>query len=241
MLHKTRGIVLHQINYSETSVIAKIYTEQFGLQSYIIRGVRKAKSKIKRNLLQHLSPVDMIVYHKEKSNIQNIKEIKANFQLQSIPFEITKGSIAIFINEILYKSVKEEEANPNLFEFIFNSVKLLDETKDKYINFHLLFMIHLTKFLGFFPRGNYSPVKTFFDMEEGVFCGSKPLHGNYIKEPISRKFFDLLKTELPDHTSVCLNQKERQEILQKLIDYYCLHLPVFKGIKSHHILREVLE
>ena len=241
MLHKTRGIVLHQINYSETSVIAKIYTEQFGLQSYIVRGVRKAKSKIKRNLLQHLSLVDMVVYHREKSNIQNIKEIKANFQLQSIPFEITKSSIAIFINEILYKSIKEEEANSNLFEFIFSSVKLLDEAKDKYINFHLLFMIHFTKFLGFFPRRNYSPVKTFFDMEEGIFCGNKPMHGNYIREPLSRKFFDLLKTELSDHSSVNLSQKERQEFLQKLIDYYRLHLPVFREIKSHHILREVLE
>ncbi|MCD4772939.1 MAG: DNA repair protein RecO [Bacteroidales bacterium] len=241
MLHKTRGIVLHQINYSETSVIAKIYTEQFGLQSYIIRGVRKAKSKIKRNLLQHLSPVDMVVYYKGKSNIQYIKEIKTDFQLQSIPFEITKSSIAIFINEILYKSIKEEEANPKLFEFIFNSVKLLDETKDKYINFHLLFVIQLTKFLGFFPRGNYSTSKTFFDMEEGIFCGNKPMHGNYIREPLSRKFFNLLKTEIAENSSVSLSQKERQEFLQRLIDYYRLHLPVFREIKSHHILREVLE
>lgn len=240
MLHKTRGIVLHQINYSETSVIANIYTEKFGLQSYIVRGVRKAKSKIKRNLLQHLSPVDMVVYHKEKSNIQNIKEIKADFQLQSIPFEITKGSIAIFINEILYNSVKEEEANPNLFQFIFDSVKLLDETKDKYVNFHLVFMIHLTKFLGFFPRGNHSVSMKYFDMEEGVFCGNKPMHGNYLIEPLSGKFFDLLKTELSEHKRLILSQKERQDILQKLIDYYRLHLPVFREIKSHHILREVL-
>ena len=241
MLHKTRGIVLHQINYSETSVIAKIYTEQFGLQSYIVRGVRKAKSKVSRSLLQHLSLVDMIVYHKEKSNIQNIKEIKPNIQLQSIPFEITKGAIAIFVNEVLYNSVKEEEANPGLFKFIFESVKLLDETKTKYVNFHLLFMIKLTKFLGFFPRGNYSSSKTFFDMEEGVFCDNKPMHGNYITEPLSRKFVELLKTELTEHTSLILNQKERQDILQKLIDYYRLHLPVFRETKSHHILREVLE
>ncbi|MBE9480196.1 MAG: DNA repair protein RecO, partial [Bacteroidetes bacterium] len=144
MLFKTRGIVFHQIKYSESSVIAKIYTELFGIQSYLIKGVRNKKSKIKSALLQHLSIVDLVVYHKEKSNIQYIKEIRSEYQFTSIPFDIRKSSIAVFINEILYKSIHEEEANQNLFDYLLNSIKLLDMITKRFVDFHLLFTIGLT-------------------------------------------------------------------------------------------------
>src|SRR3990172_7140574 len=122
MIYKTRGIVLHHIKYSETSVIAKIYTELFGLQSYLINGVRSQKAKVKANLLQPLSLVDMIVYHKEKKGLQRIRDVSGNPPLSSIPYDFPKSSVALFIAEILYKSIREEEANTNMFEFIFHSI-----------------------------------------------------------------------------------------------------------------------
>ncbi len=240
MLFKTRGIVFHQIKYSESSVIAKIYTELFGIQSYLIKGVRNKKSKIKSALLQHLSIVDLVVYHKEKSNIQYIKEIRSEYQFTSIPFDIRKSSIAVFINEILYKSIHEEEANQNLFDYLLNSIKLLDMITKRFVDFHLLFTIGLTKYLGFFPRRNFSDKKTVFNLQEGFFQNAIPNHSNYLKKPISEIFYNLLNTQIEDVDSVKISNSQRNELLNKIIEYYRLHLPAFKDIKSPDILQEVL-
>src|SRR4051812_33656990 len=128
MLHKTRGIVFHVTPYAESSVVAKIYTEQLGLQSYLVNGVRSKKAKIKSGLLQPLSLLDMVVYHKDRGGLQRIKELRqaTGGQFSTIPFDVVKSSVVIFINEVLYKSVKEEEANPQLFDFIFHALQLLD-------------------------------------------------------------------------------------------------------------------
>src|SRR5436190_3456251 len=126
MLHKTRGIVFHVTHYSESSVVAKIYTELFGLQSYLVNSVRKKNSKIKTAALQPLALIDLVVYHKERSGLQRLADAKNNPALKSIPFDVRKSSIVLFMNEVLFKSVKEEEANQPLFDFIFNSVQLLD-------------------------------------------------------------------------------------------------------------------
>jgi len=240
MLFKTNGIVFHQIKYSESSVIAKIYTELFGIQSYLIKGVRSKKSKIKSALLQHLSLVDLVVYHKEKSNIQYIKEIRSAYQFTSIPFDIRKSSITVFINEVLYKSIHEEEANQNLFDYLFNSIKLLDMTTKNFVDFHLLFTIGLTKYLGFFPRGNFSDKKTVFDLQEGFFQNAVPNHSNYLKKPLSEIFYNLLNTPIEHMDSVKISYFQRNELLNKIIEYYRLHLPAFKDIKSPDILKEVL-
>ncbi|MCD4664768.1 MAG: DNA repair protein RecO [Bacteroidales bacterium] len=169
MLHKTRGIVLNKVKYSETSLIVKIYTELFGLQSYLIRGIRNKKSKIKPSLLQHLALIELIVYHKEKKSIQHIKEIKSAYQFKSVPFDIRKSSIIIFLNEILYKVIKEEESNKSLFEFLFNTIQILDINEKGVSDFHLIFLVQLTKFLGFFPKNNFSKTRDNFNLEDGEF------------------------------------------------------------------------
>lgn len=239
MLHKTRGIVFHKIKYSETSIIAKIYTELFGLQSYLFKGIRSPKSKTKSNLLQHLSLIDMEVYHKQKSEIQYVKEIKSAYNFSSIPFNIKKSSIAIFINEILYRSIKEEEANKNLFDFIFNALQFLDLKEDKYADFHLLFIVQLTKYLGFFPQCNYSDINNVFNLKEGVFEQNISHHTYYIQKPISQYLYNLLNISFEDLDSVKIPSKNRYELLEKIIEYYQLHIPAFKNIKSHHILKMV--
>src|SRR2546430_2069454 len=111
MLHKTRGIVFHVTDYSESSVVAKIYTELFGLQPYLINSVRKKKSSVKPSALQPLALIDLVVYHKERSGLKRVADAKNNPVLKSIPFDVRKSSVVLFLNEVLYKSVKEEEAN----------------------------------------------------------------------------------------------------------------------------------
>ncbi len=150
MLHQTKGIVFHSLKYSETSVIVKIYTELFGIQSYLIKGLRSSGSKIKPGLFQPMTLLDLVVYHKEKQVLQSIKEVHLALPYQEIPFDIRKSSIALFLNELVYKTIREEEANPDLFEFIWNACLELDATQEPVNCFHLLFSVRFCHFLGIF-------------------------------------------------------------------------------------------
>jgi len=223
MLTTTKGIVLNHINYSETSVIAKIYTENYGLQSYIIKGIRKSKSTTKLSLLEHLSLIEVVAYHKENtSTIRTVKEIKSIYRFQSIPYDIGKSSIALFINEILYKSLYEEEKNTALFDFLFHSIQILDVTPERYADFHLLFMVQYSKYLGFFPRNNYDTNHRFFNLNEG-----------------SEVINTMLITNFEDIAILNLNKFDRRLLLDKMILFYRLHHSGFNKINSHLVLQEV--
>jgi DNA repair protein RecO (recombination protein O) len=169
MLHKTRGIVLHTVKYSETSLIVKVYTEAFGIQSYMVKGARNPKSKLRPILFQPLTLLELVAYHKERNTLQSIKEIRLAHPYQSMPFDIRKSSIALFLNEVVYRSVGEEESNPALFEFLWSSFLLLDAVEEPFMHFHLLFTIKLTKYLGFHPRNTRTDEHCFFNLSEGTF------------------------------------------------------------------------
>jgi DNA repair protein RecO (recombination protein O) len=237
MLYQTRGIIFHQVKYAETSLIVKVYTEQFGLQSYIIRGLRSKKSLIKPALLQPMTPVEMIVYHKEKKDIQHLKEIKIAYPFKSIPFDIRKSSVIIFLNEILYQVIREEESNPGLFEFLYRSIVSLDRMEKGVSDFHLQFMMMLTTYLGFFPKGNFSQENSVFDMQEGIFVQQTISSNILILKPYSEYFARLIAAadEPPN-----INPLHRTILLEYLIRYYRVHIPGLKEIKSHPILQSVL-
>jgi DNA repair protein RecO (recombination protein O) len=241
MIHKTRGIVLHTIKYSETSVIAKIYTEKFGLVSFMIKGARKQKSKIRTAILQPLTLVDLETYFKEKSNLQTLKEITQSTAFSSIPNDIRKNSIVLFIAEILYKTIKEEESNPGLFNYIFNSIEFLDEMEMGIGNFHLHFIIHLTKHLGFYPQEKFTQQKCFFDLEEGTFVTQTPYHLNFLDVHESELLFRFLASTAETLEMIKLSQFVRSELINKILIYYKLHLPGMGEIKSHQVLSTVLE
>ncbi|MFZ4398580.1 MAG: DNA repair protein RecO [Bacteroidales bacterium] len=240
MLSTTRGIVLGHINFSETSVIAKVYTENYGLQSYIIKGMRKIKSSTKLSLLEHLSLIEIVAYHKEHSTgIRIVKEIKSIYRFQSIPYDIGKSSIALFINEILYKSLHEEEKNPALFEFLFHSIQILDVTPERYADFHLLFMVQYSKYLGFFPRNNYDEKHRFLNLKEGNFQSLQPIDAEYLEYPLSEKVFKMLNTNFEDITLLNFNKSDRRILLDKMITFYRLQHSGFNKINSHLVLQEV--
>jgi DNA repair protein RecO (recombination protein O) len=235
MLHQTRGIVLHHFRYSETSVIAKVYTEKFGLQSYLIRGVRSPKAKIKPGLLEHLSLLDMVVYYREGRGLQNIKEVRQTHAFKSMHTDIRKSSQALFMNEVIYKSVKEEESNAALFDFLYNSVVELDKPDMFSANFHLDFMVNLARFLGFAPTRNYVP-GSWFNLQEGYFEEQRPVHSYFIF-PEHAVFFNALLNQDSSHT---ISSDLRKLLLHKLIEFYELHLPSFERLNSPEVLHEVL-
>jgi len=239
MLHKTRGIVLHYIKYSETSVIVTIYTESFGRQSYIINGVRSKKAKIKANILQPLFLLDMEVYHKPKRDLQRVKEVQNTVIFSSLPYDIRKSTLAIFIAEIIYKAIQEQESNPELFEYLYNSVQILDLKESGLSVFHIYFLLQLSKHLGFFPNNNYSEEKCFFDLKAGTFVQIKPFHSSYLDKEHSLILSQLMNFSADQHESFKIGYKERTELLEKIIEYYRLHNTGISEIKSIGVLKEV--
>jgi DNA repair protein RecO (recombination protein O) len=228
MLHKTKGIVLNYIKYRETSIIVRIYTELFGLQSYIINGVRSKKAKHKIALFQPLTLLDLVVYKKENANLHRIAELKCDAPFTTLPFDFKKSGIALFITEVLLKSIKGEEENPILFEFLYKSILIFDNLEKHYENFHLQFLIKLSRYLGFGPEGS----NEFFDQ---IF-----LHTN-IREiaELEKKAFDQLM-KIPYQNEVKIPNAIRRELIELILKFYGLHIENFGEVKSLAILKEVM-
>jgi len=239
MLYKTRGIALHSVKYAESSLIVKTYTETFGLQSYILKGIRGKKSNIKSALFQPLTLLDMVVYHREKSSIHPVKEVMLAVPTHSTTSDIRKSSIALFLSELIYRAIREEEANDSLFEFLWNSIILLDTTDKGIAGFHLLFSVKLCHFLGFRPQGNRNETNRFFNLQEGMF---HPIFSasHCLNEEQSRWFDQLINTEMTQLSRLVFPAGMRVELLDKVLLYYRYHLPGFSGIRSREILHTVL-
>ena len=236
MILTTRAIVFRTVNYSETSIIAKVFTEELGLRSYMIKGVRTAKNKNKQNLLQPLSLLEMEVYENPKKDIQQIKSLKPDYALCSIPFDFVKMSIVFFLNEVLHKSVRESDQNKSLFKFIYSSILELDNSEECSSWFHLDFMLKLSRFLGIEPLNNYHNHYPYFDLKEGSFQSE-------LKDPflsLDREASRLLHQILTGEKLIELSRSQRNYIQDILLKYYEIHLEGFGNIHSHLILRDVL-
>ena len=240
MLAKTQGIVLKTINYSETSVVAKIYTEQFGLKSYLIQGVRKHKAKTKANTLSLLSLLDMEVYNRENKDLQYIKELKNAHIFQSLPYDIRKSAIATFLNELIYNSIREEEANPALFHYLFNSIQLLDLLENNFAAFHLHFAVQLTKYLGFGPAEASYSRNTLFDLADGKFHNSQQQGLYKLNEEESLFFYRASALSYEYFKQISISKSARKIMLEHILNYYLLHSTEFKPLRSHEILETVL-
>ena len=240
MLYNTLGIVLKTVKYGETSLIAKVYTQQFGLQSYMINSVRTVNSKHKAALLQPLSLLDMVVYHKKNKNIQHLKELKPAYLFTRLPFDVVRSSLALFASEILHKTLKEEEPNEQQFKFIYQFILFLDQTPVSVANLHLVFLAELSTYIGFHPQNNFFYTNnSIFDLVEGVFTHRLPTHHHYIELPLSEIFSKLLQISVVKSHEIKLNKNTRRQLLHALLHYYNLHIENFGEIKSVHVLEEI--
>jgi DNA repair protein RecO (recombination protein O) len=240
MLHKTSGIILHTTKYSDTTLIAKIYTQNFGLQSYIISGVRSKKSKNKAAIFQPLALVNMVVSNTNKGRLQRISEINNEHPYSEIPYNIIKSSICIFLNEILNKALKEDHSDDDLFQYIKSSLLILDLKTENCSNFHIYFLTHLSRFLGFYPQGNYTDDTIYFDLREGFFTNQHPLHSLYLQPSYSMMLDALLKANYESLHLLNLTNLQRKEFLGYLIVYYKVHITSFGEIKSLEILEQII-
>lgn len=230
MLHKTRGIGLSYLRYRESSIITKIYTEAFGIQTYIVNGVRSSKSKNNRiALFQPLTLLDMVVYHKSKEDtVHRISELKCYAPFHSIPFDVIKSSLALFITEILGKTLREEESNELLFRFIEESILYLDDAETNFENFHIQFLMQLASYLGF-------GIETVDDLENELKSNHYPQLPDLVEhQNIEQLLFSDYGLSIP------LDRTRRIRILEKLIFFYKIHMETLGEVKSMEVLREVL-
>ena len=240
MLIKTRGIVFRSVKYSETSIIADIYTEEKGLRKYIFSGVRSAKSKVAPSLLQVMSLVELVAYDREDRELNRVKEIRPALVYTGIPFDVRKGAVGLFMVEVARKTIKEAQENQSLFEFLFQAFAFLDETRLPVPHIHLYFLLELSPFLGFVPGGEASAQTPFFDLKEGVFSPSVPNHVHYLDEQNSLLLHQLLYSNFEICHTLGFNRDERRNLLMHLLDYYKLHIENFPEIHAHKVLQEVL-
>lgn len=237
MITASRGIVLHTADYSETSLIARIYTRNNGLMSFIAKGVRKKGASIRKNLFQPLNLVEVVYYFKENSSLHTLREISIEKQFNLIPTDISRSSVLIYMNELLNRSVPAAGPDSALFDFIRDSVLRLDDISTVPAMFPLDFTLRLTHYLGFSPRADYDKEHTVFDLMEGCYSVSEPEHPYYLKPPLSGTLAGLIgNPELLAGTKY----EDRSLLLEKLFDYYRLHLPGFGEMKSYEVLKAVL-
>lgn len=242
MILQTKGIVFQSVKYGDTSLVVKIFTEELGLQSYMVKGVRSNKAKQKPSFFEPLTLLDLEVYRKPNQNLQHIKEIRVDYPWQNIPFSFEKQCILLFLNEFLYKCVREESPDKELFNWIYHSLIWFDLEEKFFLNFHLFFLVQLTRFLGFYPKTDELKIYDVpvFDMQEGSFINHHPIHHYFIEGNAVQKILGLLKASTGTLKTIQISTKERRLILDTLLQFYQLHFPELGKIKSLDILRTLM-
>lgn len=241
MLTKTRAIVIKTINYSENSVILKCFTEEFGLQSYLINGVKNKKGAIKPSHLLPLNLLDLDVYHQLNKNLQRIKELKCQPVIKNLHYSLLKSSIGIFIGEVLNKTIQaENQSDKNLFEFLFTFIQYLDLSEQSVANFPLYFMLQFSQYLGFYPKLNYSTENDCFDIQEGIFKPSQIGDIKVVAPHLTEYWYQLCTISISNLHQLEMNKNQRNELLNNAMLYYKIHVDGFNELKSNKVLMEVL-
>jgi DNA repair protein RecO (recombination protein O) len=245
MVHKTKGIVLRTVKYGETSLIVTILTELFGLQSYLVNGVRTSKGKggSKAGMFQPAAMLDLVIYHQESKNLNRLKEYSWSFLYRNILSDVISNSIALFMIELLQKCLKQPETNTELYYFMEDALMSLDQgERNVQANFPLFFALHLAGFFGLRIDDNYSEKRNYLDLKEGYFTGEKPLHPHYLDPLLSEVTAHLLKIKQPaELADLPLNKDKRRLLLEAYEDFYSMHLQGFTALKTLPVLRTLLE
>lgn len=241
MLVKTKGIVIKQTKFSDSGIIVKIFTEELGIQSFFVRGLRSKKSGNKTALFQPLTMLDLIINYSEKKSLHNIKEVGLDYGYQTITENMVKRSLLFFIDELLHKCLKEETQNKKMFNWIHNSLVWLDLAEEGFVNFHLIFMMQLSMFMGFYPKNETKNENIIFDMQGGRYCDNTPLHPHYVSGELAILIRNLQATKFEDSHTIKMNNANRKFVLDTLIAYYDLHIPSMGEFKSLEVLSMILD
>ena len=244
MTHKTKGIVLRSIKYGETSLVVTMFTELFGIQTYMVNGVRTAKKTgSKSQLYQPSTLLDLEVYHNELKGMQRIKESERSIMYVNLFNNVVRHSIGLFMIELLHKTLKQPENNPELFYFCEEAFTALDISSDAAAaNIPLYFAMHLCYFYGFRidPPVNISE-NDYIDLIEGSFTEIQPSHPHFISgEEVAITAEILRVMQINELDQIKLNSARRRKLLHHYMEYYALHIQEFGAMKTLPVLEDVL-
>lgn len=237
MLVTTSAIVISSLKYGEADLIVKCYTRSDGLKSYLLRRILKSKKgKLRTAMFQPLTQLEIVANHKNQGTLESIREAKLILHYKTLHTDVVKTTVVLFLSEILKSAIQEEEANPALYEYLVKAFNWMDGHGD-IANFHLLFLLHLTRYLGFYPDDSQSHLES-FHLELGQFVepDTSPLTLGTSETAMLKDFLGINFDALP---SIKLNQEKRARLVSVLIDYYTLHLYGFKKPRSLAVLQKI--
>lgn len=237
--YKARGIVLNTVKYGDLSMVVQLLTDVGGRRSFMVQGIRSSRGHgSKAALFQPMFAVEFEGMESSRMELHRFREVRSGIVLQTLPFDVRKSTVALFMAEVLYRLVKESEPNEPLFSFVWGSVEALDSLDEGVANFHLWFLANLSRFLGFSPGNGYRD-GALFDMREGHFTNVRPLHGQVMEAQDAEIFRDLLECDVRFLGEIGLNRNQRVGFLDAMMTYYGYHLESVRSVRSIKILREV--
>lgn len=238
--YKTRGVVLHSFKYGDSGHIVHIYTEEFARVAYFVGGARSGRPVVGKNkvVLQPLSLVEIVGYKGSRSDLHRIREA-SNFGLSTgILFDVRKSAIALFIAEVVYRMVREDAPNPIFFDFLVGAIRRLDGAEEGVANFHIYFLLEMTRFLGYYPSSNYQD-GCFFDITRGEFVVIKPQHPHQIDQHDSQNLSKFTSLGLEEALGVPMSRSDRVSLLNSLVSFIGYHHDSAYKIASIKILGEI--
>ena len=236
---KTPAIVLRAFKYDDNSLIIDLLTEQLGRQSFICRISSGGKAQARRRLFQPLTLVFVYFDYRPKAHLQRLKDARIAVPFATIQANPYKASIALFLAEFLCQATKGEHEVADLYRYVENSVRWLDGCTSSFANFHLVFMMRLSRFLGFYPNLDDYRDDAWFDLRDGIFTPEKPLHADCLAPAEAEKIGLLMRMNYDTMHLFRMNRDERNRILEVILSYYRLHLPDFPKLNSVQVLREL--
>jgi DNA repair protein RecO (recombination protein O) len=239
MLVKTRGVILHKIKYTDSGLIVQVYTRDLGRLAFLIKGMRSRKSGKHSALFQPMIILDLVFYYKEARGMQLLKEFTVSYLPSEIYSDIKKGTVAIFLCEVLTSVLREEAPHFEMYDYIEESVKYFNNSVAGYSNFHIAFLIGLCSYLGFEPGVKIEENNKYFDLLNGAFVSLQPGHGEYADAEISSVLARFFRASYDDIANIALTGKQRNEVLDTILRYYSVHLPGLKKIHSLEVLKEI--
>lgn len=239
MLYKTKGLVLNTINYNDKYVLAQIFTESFGRVTYMVSKARGKSSKVPKSLFSPLAILDLEVEHQASREIQRIREARADMYLYGISADLGKTSMAFFLSEFLSRVLRDTNDSQLLFNYLEQSVQVLEMTDESISNFHLVFMLKLSHFMGFYPNLEEYRENNLFDMINGEFVNYQPLHKHFLNRYDSKALSMLARISYENMHRFVFSRQDRINIINKILEYYRLHLYDFPELKSLDVLHEL--
>lgn len=239
MLTKTRAVVLRTLKYGDSQIIADMLTQTNGRLSFIQHIPKSARARVKKQLLQPLSILDIVFDYRQNTRLLRISDAAIACPLSSIPFDAYKLSIAMFVAEFTNFATRSEQDNEPLFQYIVNSIMWLDACRSAFSNFHIVYMMHLTRFVGFYPNLESRKENAYFDLRSGCFTDGQPWHTDFLKPEEAARIATLMRMRYETMHLFAFSRNERNRCVDLILKYYRLHVPDFPELKSLDVLQEL--